>query len=136
MEGKSQGSYWFSVTDSRIIYNKISNNSANNVLRLISRSNGESKKNIGLNFYDYSEYNKPVVKFSAKTDPQGIFVFPENKTRNYKRYLVEDSEKNISFIEAYGGDYYDQPRVDATEKQLRYFWTELFTNLDKQFISK
>ena len=63
-------------------------------------------------------------------------MFPENKTRNYKRYLVEDSEKNISFIEAYGGDYYDQPRVDATEKQLRYFWTELFTNLDKQFISK
>ncbi len=116
VEGKSQGSYWFSVTDSRIIYNKISNNSANNVLRLISRNNGEFKKNTNLNFYDYSEYNKPVVKSSAKTDPQGIFVFPENKTQNYKRYLIEDSEKNISFIEAYGGNYYDQPRVDATEK--------------------
>lgn len=68
VEGKSQGSYWFSVTDSRIIYNKISNNSANNVLRLIGRNNGESKKNTNLNFYDYSEYNKPVVKSSAKTD--------------------------------------------------------------------
>ncbi|GJN60941.1 alpha-2-macroglobulin family protein [Elizabethkingia anophelis] len=121
VEGKSQGSYWFSVTDSRIIYNKISNNSANNVLRLISRNNGESKKNTSLTFYDYSEYNKPVVKSSAKTDPQGIFVFPENKTQNYKRYLIEDSEKNISFIEAYGGNYYDQPRVDATEKTAQIF---------------
>lgn len=48
-------------------------------------------------------------------------MFPENKTQNYKRYLIEDSEKNISFIEAYGGNYYDQPRVDATEKTAQIF---------------
>ncbi|HIC8644973.1 TPA: alpha-2-macroglobulin family protein [Elizabethkingia meningoseptica] len=121
VEGKSQGSYWFSVNDSRIIYNKIALDSKNNVLRLIDRNNGESKKNTNLNFYDYSTYNKPAVKSSAKTNQQGIFVFPENKTENYKRYLVEEpGTKNISFIEAYGGRYYN-PATEEDDNKAQIF---------------
>ncbi|NAW51622.1 hypothetical protein GNY06_09615 [Elizabethkingia argentiflava] len=115
--GASQGSYWFCVNDSRIIYSKKTAFQKNNILRLIDRNTGEPRKNADLKLYDYSDPKKTKLS-GLKTDSQGNFIFPENPKGEYRQYLVEDPISNsISFTGGYGGvDYADALEAEDQKK--------------------
>ena len=87
VENAVHDTFYFIVTEPRIIFENKGKNVAENQMKLVSRENGKSVNSAGLIFYEYV-HGKKMAQTSGKTDSKGVFVFPISVNRDYYRYYL------------------------------------------------
>ncbi len=104
VENSVQRSFYFIVSDSKIIYSKKDdNNTKNNILKLVNNENGRPFINENLEVTEY-ERGKPITKHILKTDNSGNFKFPFSDNEDYYRNFLIKNGNNFVMINVYGYD--------------------------------
>ncbi len=107
VEGKVQEKFYFIATNSRIIFEKKSNQKTfDNQLKLVNRDNGKILAKENLEFYEYVQ-QKNLEKYTGITDEKAVFTIPITKNKEYYRYfLVKNSKTNdCNLLQVYGNQY-------------------------------
>lgn len=107
VEGKVQEKLYFIATNSRIIFEKKSNQKIfDNQLKLVNRDNGKILAKENLEFYEYVQ-QKNLEKYTGITDEKAVFTIPITKNKEYYRYfLVRNSKTNdCNLLQVYGNQY-------------------------------
>ncbi|MPT32795.1 MAG: hypothetical protein E2600_14265, partial [Chryseobacterium sp.] len=104
VENSVQKSFYFIVSDSKIIYSKKDDsNPKANILKLVNNENGKSFANENLEITEYVR-GKQIVKYSVKTDASGSFQIPNSENKEYYRNFLVKNGNNYSMINVYGYD--------------------------------
>lgn len=119
VENSVQRSFYFIVSDSKIIFSKKDairpfdklktglaqdDNSGGNILKLVNNENGKAFTNENLEIIEYVR-GKPIIKHSVKTDTFGNFQIPNSDNKEYYRNFLVKNGSNYSMINVYGYDY-------------------------------
>ena len=128
VENSVQRSFYFIVSDSKIIFSKKDalrpfdklktglaqdDNSGGNILKLVNNENGKAFANENLEIVEYVR-GKPIVKHSVKTDASGKFQIPNSENKEYYRNFLVKNGSNYSMINVYG---YDNRNRNKSENQ-------------------
>ncbi|MPS72021.1 MAG: hypothetical protein E2590_02620 [Chryseobacterium sp.] len=121
VENSVQRSFYFIVSDSKIIYSKkdeilrqAQKDSGNrNILKLVNNENGKAFTNENLEIVEYVR-GKPIVKHSVKTDASGNFQIPNSENKEYYRNFLVKNGNNYSMINVYG---YNNGNQNKSENQ-------------------
>ena len=104
VENSVQKSFYFIVSDSKIIYSKKDDsNPKANILKLVNNENGKAFANENLEIIEFVR-GKPIVKHSVKTDASGNFQIPNSENKEYYRNFLVKNGNNYSMINVYGYD--------------------------------
>ncbi|MFC4162418.1 alpha-2-macroglobulin [Epilithonimonas zeae] len=104
VENSVQKSFYFIVSDSKIIYSKKDdNNPKANILKLVNNENGKAFINENLEIVEFVR-GKQIVKYSVKTDASGSFQIPNSENKEYYRNFLVKNGNNYSMINVYGYD--------------------------------
>jgi len=122
VENAVQESFYFIVSDAKIIFEKRNDaNAKGNLMKLVNSENGKALSNQKIDVYEYAR-NEKITKTSANTDANAAFRFPESKNSNYYRYyLIKDSDGNFCLTNAYGTDAYYNQKVDEDKGMAQIF---------------
>lgn len=111
VENSVQKSFYFIVSDSKIIYSKKDalrqtqdDKSGGNILKLVNNENGKAFNNENLEIVEYVR-GKQILKHSVKTDASGNFQIPNSENKEYYRNFLVKNGSNYSMINVYGYDY-------------------------------
>ena len=129
VENSVQRSFYFIVSDSKIIFSKKDairpfdklktglaqdDNSGGNILKLVNNENGKAFTNENLEIVEYVR-GKPIVKHSVKTDASGNFQIPNSENKEYYRNFLVKNGSNYSMINVYGYDYGNRNKSENQE---------------------
>ena len=104
VENSVQKSFYYIVSDSKIIYSKKDdNNPKANILKLVNNESGKAFINENLEIVEYIR-GKQIVKYSVKTDASGNFKIPNSENKEYYRNFLVKNGNNYSMINVYGYD--------------------------------
>ncbi|SDF62510.1 alpha-2-macroglobulin family protein [Epilithonimonas hungarica] len=104
VENSVQKSFYFIVSDSKIIYSKKDDsNPKANILKLVNNENGKVFTNENLEIIEYVR-GKQIVKHSVKTDASGNFQIINSENKEYYRNFLVKNGNNYSMINVYGYD--------------------------------
>ena len=122
VENSVQKSFYFIVSDSKIIYSKKDDsNPKANILKLVNNENGKSFANENLEITEYVR-GKQIVKYSVKTDASGSFQIPNSENKEYYRNFLVKNGNNYSMINVYGYDYdYDNRNKSENQESAQIF---------------
>ncbi|AZI54723.1 hypothetical protein EIB75_05420 [Epilithonimonas vandammei] len=128
VENSVQRSFYFIVSDSKIIFSKKDalrpfdklktglaqdDNSGGNILKLVNNENGKAFTNENLEIIEYVR-GKQTVKHSVKTDASGNFQIPKSENKEYYRNFLVKNGSNYSMINVYG---YNNGNRNKSENQ-------------------
>lgn len=129
VENSVQRSFYFIVSDSKIIFSKKDairpfdklktglaqdDNSGGNILKLVNNENGKAFTNENLEIIEYVR-GKQIVKHSVKTDASGNFQIPNSENKEYYRNFLVKNGSNYSMINVYGYDYGNRNKSENQE---------------------
>lgn len=129
VENSVQRSFYFIVSDSKIIFSKKDalrpfdklktglaqdDNSGGNILKLVNNENGKAFTNENLEITEYVR-GKQIVKHSVKTDASGNFQIPNSENKEYYRNFLVKNGSNYSMINVYGYDYGNRNKSENQE---------------------
>ncbi len=121
VENSVQKSFYFIVSDSKIIYSKKDdNNPKKNILKLVNNENGKAFMNENLEITEYVR-GKPIVKYSVKTDASGNFQIPNSENKEYYRNFLVKNGNNYSMINVYGYDNYNNQNKSQNQESAQIF---------------
>ncbi|WP_379969443.1 alpha-2-macroglobulin [Epilithonimonas sp. UC225_85] len=111
VENAVQSSFYFLVSDSKVIYQKKNDaDKKTDLLKIVNNENGKALANQKLELYEFVRDGK-FTNSAVTTDSNGSFRFPENKNKDYYRYyLIKDSQGNFNMMDVYGNENYYQPK--------------------------
>jgi len=114
VENSVQKSFYFIVSDSKIIYSKKDDsNPKANILKLVNNENGKAFANENLEIIEFVR-GKPIVRHSVKTDASGNFQIPNSDNKEYYRNFLVKNGSNYTMINVYG---YDNGNRNKSENQ-------------------
>ena len=115
VENSVQKSFYFIVSDSKIIYSKKDDsNPKANILKLVNNENGKAFTNDNLEITEYVR-GKQIVKHSVKTDASGNFQIPNSDNKEYyKNYFIKNGN-NYTLTNVYGYDYGNRNKAEDKE---------------------
>ncbi|WP_374446365.1 alpha-2-macroglobulin [Epilithonimonas sp.] len=121
VENSVQKSFYFIVSDSKIIYSKKDdNNPKKNILKLVNNENGKTFMNENLEITEYVR-GKQIVKHTAKTDASGNFQVPDSDNKDYYRNFLIKNGNNYSMINVYGYDNYNNQYKSQNQESAQIF---------------
>ena len=128
VENSVQRSFYFIVSDSKIIFSKKDalrpfdklktglaqdDKASGNILKLVNNENGKAFTNENLEIIEYVR-GKQTVKHSVKTDASGNFQIPKSENKEYYRNFLVKNGNNYSMINVYG---YNNSNRNKSENQ-------------------
>lgn len=121
VENSVQKSFYFIVSDSKIIYSKKDDsNPKANILKLVNNENGKAFTNENLEIIEYVR-GKQTVKHSLKTDASGNFQIPNSDNKEYYRNFLIKNGNNFSMINVYGYDNYNNRNKSENHESAQIF---------------
>ncbi|MFC0345979.1 alpha-2-macroglobulin family protein [Epilithonimonas hispanica] len=121
VENSVQKSFYFIVSDSKIIYSKKDDsNPKANILKLVNNENGKAFNNENLEIVEYVR-GKQIVKHSVKTDASGNFQIPNSDNKEYYRNFLVKTGNNYSMINVYGYNDYNNRNKSENQESAQVF---------------
>lgn len=118
VDNKNQETFYFIVTNSRIIYVNKDNQKEGNLLKLVNRENGSVLPSENIQLIEYQNNN--FDKSETKTNQDGTFRL-SNTDNRYQSYLVKNSGNNYNLFNDERGYYRNQSDENKIKVKAQIF---------------